>query len=239
MKKQIVVVITGFALTASLLFACKKNNNNNTPQPDANVLLVNASPGDSAARDFYFNDSKLNTQPVVYPANSGYLSIAPGGYTVKIAEVNTINPQATGSINMGSAKSYSLFAYDTLLSGKIKMFATEDNLTAPASGKAKVRFFDLSPVNVAVDIYANDSLVFANRNYADNVADNSKGSFISVDAGTYTVKLKLAGSGPNIAPLLTLSNNVFSAGKIYTVFAKGTVTGTGVNALGAEVIINN
>lgn len=236
MKKQIIAAFSALACIG-LLFSCSKSSNG-TSQQNANILLVNASPGDSAARDFYFNNVKLNTQAVAYPSNTGYLPLAPGGYSVKITEVNTINTQATGNVNFAGGQHFSVFAYDTLLSGKIKVFATGDDLTAPAANMAKVRFFHLSPVPVAVDIYANDSLVFANRSYADNVSDNSKGAFISIGAGTYTVKLRLAGSNSNISPLLTLNNNVFEAGKIYTIFAKGTITGTGVNALGAEVIIN-
>ncbi|MEP6726849.1 MAG: DUF4397 domain-containing protein [Bacteroidota bacterium] len=237
MKKQFVSAIAAVILISVLLTACKKNNND-TPQQDARILMANASPGNSAAFDFYFNDAKLNTQSLNYPANSGYLSLKPGNYTVKVAAANTINPLANSSFGIGSGKSYSVFAYDTLLSGKIKLFATEDDLTAPAAGKSKVRFFHLSPVSLAVDILANDSIVFANRSYADNTNDNSKAAFIAVNAGTYTVKIKLAGSPSSIPPLLVLNNITFSDGLIYTIFAKGTINGTGVNALGAEVIIN-
>jgi len=237
MKKKILVALAGFVCSIAFLVACKKNSDN-APQQDARVLLVNASPGDSAAYDFYFNDTKFNTQALNYPSNSGYISLKPGNYTVKVAAVNTINPLASGSYGINAGKSYSVFSYDTLLSGKIKVFATEDDLAAPAAGKSKVRFFHLSPVNLAVDILANDSVVFANRSYADNVANNSKGAFISVNAGVYTVKVRLAGSSSAIPPLLTLNNISFSDGLIYTIFGKGTINGKGVNALGAEVIIN-
>jgi hypothetical protein len=238
MKKNFLFSITTFVFFLVFLISCKKNNNDSTMQSDATVLLANISPGDSAALDFYFNDVKLNTQSISYPTNSGYLSLSPKTYTVKVAATNTINPLASGSYGLSSNNTYSVFAYDTLQSGKIKVFALQDDLTAPAAGKAKVRFLDLSPVNVAVDILANDTIVFANRSYADNVANTSKAAFISVNAGTYTVKVKLAGSAANIPALLTQNNIVFSEGKIYTVYSRGTVTGTGVNALGADVIVN-
>ncbi|MEO5683742.1 MAG: DUF4397 domain-containing protein [Chitinophagaceae bacterium] len=238
MKKKLLVAIAGFVVASVFLVACKKNDDN-SPQQDGSILMINASPGDSVGYDYYFNDVKLNAQSLKYPSNSGYVSLAPKNYTIKIAATNTINPlSSSGNYGIGAGKNYSVFAYDTLLAGKIKLFATEDDLTAPATGKAKVRFFHLSPANVSVDILANDSLVFANRSYADNVTDNAKGNFISVNAGTYTVKVKLAGTPSIIPPLLTLSNITFSEGKQYTIFAKGKVNGTGVNALGAEVIIN-
>ena len=237
MNKMLAAAIAGFIFTSIFLVACKKNDNSG-PQPDGHVLLVNASPGDTVAYDFYFNDTKLNTQPLNYPSNSGYLALKPANYTVKIAAINTINPIANGSVGVGSAAYYSVFAYDTLLSGKIKTFAIQDDLTAPAAGKSKVRFLHLSPVNLAVDILANDSVIFANRSYADNVANNSKSAFASINAGVYTIKVKLAGSGEGIPSILTLNNISLSAGSVYTIFAKGKVNGTGVNALGVEIITN-
>jgi len=236
MKKQISAIAAVVMCMAILSVACKKNDSG--PQADAKVVLVNATPGDSASYDFYFNDVKLNSQSLKFPSNSGYASLASGNYTVKVAANNTINPLASGSYGFSPSGNYSVFSYDTLLSGKVKLFATEDDLTAPASGKAKVRFFHLSPVNIAVDILANDSIVFANRSYADNVSDKAKGAFITVNAGSYTVKVKLAGSPANLPALLTLNNISFSAGSIYTIFAKGKIDGTGSNALGAEVIVN-
>ncbi len=237
MKKKILAGIAAFISVTIILTACKKSDNS-TPQQDARVIMVNASPGDSAAYDFYFNDAKLNPTPINYPSNSGYVALKPGNYTVKVAAFNTINALASGSYGISSGKSYSAFSYDTLLTGKIKLFAVEDDLTAPAAGKAKVRFFHLSPVNLPVDIVANDSVVFANRSYADNVTNSAKGAFISVNAGVYTVRVRLAGSSPAVSSLITIPNISFADGVIYTIFAKGKVNGTGVNTLGAEVIIN-
>lgn len=202
------------------------------------VMLINASPGDTAAYDFYFNDTRLNTQSVIYPSNSGYLSVASKNYAVKIAAANTINPLASGTYNLSSNRAYSVFAYDTLLSNKIKIFAVEDDISAPASGKAKLRFFHLSPANLSVDIILNDSAMFKNRSYADNVGDNSKSGFISVAAGTYGIKVRLANSAESIPPLVTINNVSFADGHVYTLFAKGKVDGKGVNTFGAEIITN-
>jgi hypothetical protein len=236
MKKQLLAVLAVALGLSVLSVACKKNDD--APQQNANVMLVNATPGDSAAYDFYFDDAKLSTQSVKYPSHSSYLSIAPKNYTIKVAATNTINPLSSGSFPLAAGRSYSVFTYDTLLSGKIKSFAIEDDLGAPPAGKVKVRFLHLSPVNIAVDILANDSIVFANRSYADNISNGAKAGFIAVNAGTYTVKIKLAGSPATLPALLTLNNISFTAGSIYTIFAKGLINGQGVNALGAEVIVN-
>ena len=234
--KQLLVVVLGIAGVSVLLGACKKNDSG--PQQDAKVMLVNAVARDSAAYNFYFNDVKLNSQAIRYPGASGYLPIKPGNYAVKIAAANTINPIAAGSYTVGAGSNYSVFAYDSIMGGKVKVFAAEDDLSAPAAGKARVRFFHLSPVAIAVDVLANDSLLFANRSYADNITNTAKGAFKTVDAGTYTIKVKLAGSPESIPAVLTLNNVNFLAGAVYTIFAKGLVDAEGVNALGAEIITN-
>jgi hypothetical protein len=145
---------------------------------------------------------------------------------------------AEANVNIGEGRNYSVFAYDTILNGKSKVFALEDDLSAPPSGKAKVRFLHLSPGNLAVDITANDVIVFDNRSYADNVTTGSKAAFKTMDAGTYTIGVRLAGSNPSIPAIVTVQNISIEAGKIYTIYAKGLVTGSGPNALGAGMIIN-
>ena len=61
-------------------------------------------------------------------------------------------------------------------------------------------------------------------------------NFTHVDAATYNLEVSLAGTNKVV---LAVPNVTLTAGKIYTVFAKGFVTGTGAQALGAQVIVNN
>jgi hypothetical protein len=230
-------ILSCLALSATLLFlnACDKDDDDGPVEP-AQFMLVNSSPGTPAV-ELYLDDVKASTTPVAYNANSGYASIAGKQYNVKIAAVNTINPIAETTINLDAGRTYSIFAYDTLLNNKAKIFAIEDDLTAPPSGKAKIRFLHLlaGPNPVAVDIAANGTVLFPNRSYADHISNGGKANFVNVDAGTYALEARIAGS-PNA--FLTVPGVVVEAGKIYTVLAKGKTNGTGELALGAQVIIN-
>ncbi|MFZ1517049.1 MAG: DUF4397 domain-containing protein, partial [Saprospiraceae bacterium] len=60
-------------------------------------------------------------------------------------------------------------------------------------------------------------------------------AFTPLDAGTYNLDVRVAGTSTValVLPAITLE-----AGKIYTVFAKGFLGGTGAQALGAEIIVN-
>jgi hypothetical protein len=59
--------------------------------------------------------------------------------------------------------------------------------------------------------------------------------FLPVDAGTYNIDVKVAGTTTVALPLTGIK---FEAGKAYTIFASGFLGGTGVSALGAQIIVN-
>ena len=236
-------LLTTIALSATLLFmnSCKKDDDAGPDEP-SNYMVVHSSPG-SPAVELYLNDAKASASPIAYGTNSAYTTIEPKQYNVKIAAVNTINPLAETSVNLNEGQSHSIFVYDTLVSSKLKVFAVEDDLSAPPSGKAKVRFFHLSPPTtsgdkILVDIVANGTVIFPNRGYADNVSDGGKGNFVTIDAGTYNVDVRIASSSPGVPAILSVPGVVVQAGKIYTLIAKGKITGTGETALGAQLIIN-
>ena len=60
-------------------------------------------------------------------------------------------------------------------------------------------------------------------------------AFTPLDAGTYNLEVRLAGTSTVALPLPGI---VLTAGKIYTVYAKGFAGGMGAQALGAEIIVN-
>ena len=232
-------IMTSLALASMVLFmnSCKKDDDDGPVEP-ASYQVVHAAVG-APSVELYLDDVKASASAIAYGTSSAYATIAPKQYNVKVAGVNTINALAETSVNLNESRNYSIFVYDTLVNNKVKIFTLEDDLAAPASGKAKVRFVHLSPNTgankIAVDIAANGTVLFANRSYADVTSDASKASFISVDAGTYTVEARLAGSN---AAILSVPGIVVEAGKIYTLVAKGILGRGGSNELAAQLIIN-
>ena len=113
----------------------------------------------------------------------------------------------------------------------MRILLIEDDLTAPAQGKAHVRFIHLSPDAPAVDItLTNGTVVFGNKAFKEFTA------FTPLDAGTYDLQVRVAGT---TTVALDLAGITLEAGKIYTVFAKGFLAGVGQQQLGAEIIVNN
>jgi hypothetical protein len=232
-------ILTSLALASMVMFmnSCKKDDDNGPVEP-SNYMVVHAATG-APSVELYLDDVKASASAVAFGTNSAYATVAPKQYSVKLAGVNTINPLAETSLNMNAGRSYSIYAYDTLLSNKLKVMTLEDDLAAPASGKAKVRFLHLSPNTtankIAIDLVTNNTVLFPNRTYADAATDAGKAAFISVDAGTYVVDVRLAGTSVNI---LSVPGIVVEAGKIYTIVAKGILGRGGSNELSAQLIVN-
>ena len=113
----------------------------------------------------------------------------------------------------------------------IEPLVLADDLSSPAAGKAHVRFVHLSPDAPAVDIglAGGGAVVFG------NVSFKGFEGFTPLDAGTYDLEVRLAGTNTVVLPL---SGITLDDGKIYTVFAKGFLAGSNEQELGAELIVN-
>lgn len=216
-----------------LLTSCDDDNDILTY---SRINVVHASP-DAPGVDLFVDNTKRNSTDLTYPNPTGYLSVLSGNRELRINAAGTTNTVAFATLNFMQDKNYSLFAYNLL--AQIGLLAVEDNLTAPASGQAHVRFFHLSPdaPTVTVGTVVNGgtfSPVFADRSFETQASAIANKDFTSVPSGSYTFEVRVAGN-----TVLTIPNVVLQAGKIYTLFAKGLVAGTGTQALGAEVITHN
>lgn len=194
----------------------------------ARVLFVHASP-DAPAVDIYVGKYR-RVSNLSYPDNSSYRSVRPDTQVVKVNVAGTSTSVITAPVRFDARKAYSIFAVDRV--ANIAPLVLEDNLSRPAPGKAHVRFVHLSPDAPPVDIaVANGGpVVFGGKSFKEAT------DFTPLPAGSYDLEVRLAGTGTVVLPLPGI---VLKAGEIYTVFAKGFVSGTGAEALGAQIIVNS
>jgi len=194
----------------------------------ANVLVTHASP-DAPGVDLLIDNDKQNSAALTYPNNTGYLDVESGTRNIKINVAGTSTTVINADLTLTKDVNYSIFAIDSV--SDISAIVFTDDLTSPASGKAHVRFIHLSPDAPAVDVAVASSgaVVFGDVAFTEGTA------FAPLDAGTYNLDVRVAGTSTValVLPAITLQ-----AGKIYTVFAKGFLAGTGAQALGAEIIVN-
>ena len=216
----------------SFLFSCDKDE---TPQATASINVIHASP-DAPGVDLLVDNSKVNTVALNFPEASGYLKVFSGTRNIKVNATGTNNSVINADLTFSADRYYSVYAYNRLAS--IAAIVVEDNLAIPAAGQAHIRFFHLSPNAPIVTVGTLSGVaftpVFSNRSFETQATASANQNFTPVAAGTYTFDVQANG-----ASVLNLPNIVLQAGKIYTVFAKGLVGGTGSQALGAQIVTHN
>jgi hypothetical protein len=223
-----------FALSISLLaftfIGCDDEETPVSPTPETSnslVKVIHASP-DAPGVDLLVDNAVAGTN-LTFPNNTGYLTVPSGTRNVKVNVTGTMTTVIEANVPFMKDVNYSVFAVNSV--SNIEPLLIEDDLTAPAQGKAHVRFIHLSPDAPAVDITLTDgTVVFGNRAFKDFTA------FTPLDAGTYNLQVRVAGTN---TVALDLPGITVESGKIYTVFAKGFLSGSGTQALGAQIIVNN
>ena len=191
------------------------------------INVVHASP-DAPGVDLLLNNTIVGTN-LMFPNNTGYLEVNSKTSNVKVNVTGTSTTAIEADLLFDAYKNYSIFAVDAV--SNISALVIEDDLTPPAPGSAHVRFIHLSPDAPAVDITLTDgTVVFGDYSFGEY------SDFIQLGADTYDLQVRLAGTATVV---LDLPGITVQDGRIYTVFAKGFVTGSGNDALGAEIILNN
>lgn len=227
MKKKFVFGMVLAGLVSVGMIGCKKDDE---MPAQARVLVTHASP-DAPGVDLLVDDTRVNTAPLTFPNNTGYLPVNAGSRNVKVNAAGTSTTVINANLNLEAGKNYSVFAVNRLAS--IEAVVLQDDLTTPAAGQAHVRVVHLSPDAPAVNIGVQGSTA----NLFSNIVFKGSTAFAPVPAGTYNLEVRVASNG---AVALTVPATL-EAGKIYTVFARGFLAppSGNTNALGASVIVNN
>lgn len=231
-------------LVLGALSSCGKDDDDiiNT----AKLSATHASPG-SPNVDIYIDGAKVTNAQLSYPGTTGvsgnpYLDVNAGIRNVKVSPNGILNV-IDANLLLEANKSYSVFAYDVLGSGTtIKVLFLSDNLKLPDTGKAHIRFLHLAPGAPAVDIEfaktGSASIDLANIPYV-GVSPNATAlsTFTPIDAGPYTVNIRATGTTAVVLGVPI----TFTAGKIYTIYARGLMSNGVGTALGlnASVITHN
>ena len=227
--KKLILVFTLSLFTLSFI-GCDDEETPVTPSPlpsNSLVKVIHASP-DAPGVDLLVDNTVAGTN-LTFPNNTGYLTVPSGTRNVKVNVTGTTTTVIDANIDFMKDKNYSVFAVNSV--ANIESILIEDDLANPAQGKAHVRFIHLSPDAPPVDVTLTDgTVVFGNKSFKEFTA------FTPLDSGSYDLEVRVAGTA-TVALDLPVIN--IEAGKIYTVFAKGFLSGNGQQQLGAEIIVNN
>lgn len=227
-NKSLLIFALLFSFSISIV-GCKSDDVTTNPSPvtQSKTMIIHASPN-APGVDALVDGTNVGTN-LTFPNNTAYLNLNSGTRNIKVNVTGTTTTVINANLNFETNKNYSIFAIDSV--SKISALFLTDDLTAPASGKSHVRFIHLSPNAPAVDVAVTGGpVLFSNYSFKQN------SNFTPLDAGTYPLEVRLAGT---TTVVLNLGNVTLQNGKIYTVFAKGFVGATGTQALGAQIIANN
>jgi len=215
-----------FILLASVIFtsfySCKKTDPNVEVKGESKVKLVNAIQAD-AVQNIFIDDEKLSNAALAFSESTDYLKLVSGNRDIKFIGNDQVETKAL--MKYTPSITYTTFLISDR-SGAREILSYEDNLSNTESGKAKIKFINVTPyfttgINVSVQ---------AGTLFVNGLQYKEASSYFSVDADL-NLRYNVLGSGIT----KTIDNSNFQAGKIYTIWFSGNTSAT----LQAHVIADN
>ncbi|SKB29580.1 DUF4397 domain-containing protein [Daejeonella lutea] len=195
-------------LAGIFLSSCVKDLSNDGPQNASALNVVNASPGPLVI-NFFLNNNLVNGPALGYSQESRYVVTSSGSKKFDAATGGTFNSIVADTIALENDKYYSMFV--TGLNNSLSTFVTEDDLSLPPSGKAKIRFINLSPDGGSFSLaIKGGAKLFSGQAY------KTASTFNMVDPGVYMFELRNSENAVEHEASLDVA-----AGKIYTIWAGG------------------
>lgn len=212
-----------FVLLAFAYTSCKKTDDAPANRQTTNLNVINAT---TDTLNFYGNGSRINTLSSLYPLGStGYIGVATGNQDYQFKSPRSPVVLLSLPLKLDSGKVYSLYVAGRAAS---QTFSTIDTLLADTLGRAKIRFVNASPDAGNLDVMIGDTVKFTSRAFKTSTV------FLPVNAGAKRVRIFQSGSAvAKIDEMRTLTG-----GRVYSLFIRGGVTGTGGAALGTGLVVN-
>ncbi len=202
--------MASFALTGILCLTACLNSDDQSQQILENTSwggFINVSP-DSQSLKFYSDGNSINSNPANYSQYFGYVPLEAGTREL-IVRANNENLD-TLMLNMEEQKRYSIFAVNHF--ENLELVAYPDDATMPPTGKALIRFIQLSPDAPAlrVSIEGQESLGVFNYKQSSG--------FMAVNETTHKDIYLI---DETTQDTLVTKEIELTNGKIYSIFSKG------------------
>lgn len=227
LKQTLRFAFTGL-LAISLFSSCKKNDPYDFEDTiAADINFINASP-DAPAAQLYVEDVLRTPSSVAYGQASGYNKTFLGDQDVVIKSTSGEATLSSSHVQFDAYGSYTFFLVGQ--NSSLGLITVTDDLTAPAAGKAKIRFVNASPNAASASLSIGGNIIATNQSF------RAVSPSVEIAAGTYAVVLTNVASG--ITTTNTTAGASFQSGKIYTVYAKGLVGNTSTATFTAGIFNN-
>jgi hypothetical protein len=212
MKKNFkqAIKVGALLLALSFSFVSCKDDKDDEPTAMASLTVVNAIEA-SAPQDFYVNDSK-KISGLTYGSNSN-ISITSGTSVGVFKNSSASEVNAISNFTLGANTKQTLFLIKNIDgSSSVNAYSNDDTAT---SGKARVRFINLSPIlSAAINVTTS-----AGTSLASAIAYKGASTYQTIDANT-SLNVNMIGS----LETTTIAGSEFQAGKVYTIWFDSSTT---------------
>ncbi|MBC7401113.1 MAG: DUF4397 domain-containing protein [Mucilaginibacter sp.] len=200
-------LLAGLCAVVLLASSCVKPKN--APTGDAHVRFVNATVG-SPSQDVYINSVLVSSGKIPYGGQTPYMTYTAGINAIVFVDGITHISQAAEDYGSEIGDYATVYFYGNMQGG-LTAGGIKDNMTAPATGKARVRFINLdyNLTNAMIMAVVGGSNLYTSLQFA------TASPYYEVDPGT---KFQPSASGVTTAPVIQFNPQ---AGKIYTVWLSG------------------
>jgi hypothetical protein len=198
--RKLVLLVAPFIVLALGLSSCAKDGSVDNQN---SFLLVTNAAETSGPQDFFSDSTKL-TSSLAYGSSSAFLPTASGSHLGRFKNSGTTNVNTSFNMVLQGEQSYNVFYVN---GGSYAIFPNDRS--APQSGKARIRFINLSATNI--DLVASGGAVLAS-----DLTFKSASAFTDIDPST-SFTVNAAGSSSSILNIPA----TFQAGHGYTVYISG------------------
>ena len=201
--RKLALPIAALIVLALGLSSCGKDGSVDNQN---SFLLVTNAAETSGPQDFYADSTKL-TSSLAYGSSSAFLPTPSGSHLGRFKNSGTTNVNTSFNMVLQGEQSYNVFYID---GGSYAIFPNDRS--APQSGKARVRFINLSTaLTTNIDLVASGGAVLAS-----NLAFKSASAFTDIDPST-SFTVNATGTSTSILSIPAS----FQAGHSYTVYISG------------------
>ena len=201
---------TAMALVMAVGFtACNDDDDLQPLDREAEIGVLNLLT-DVDAVNVHLDDEKINTSAIQAGVFSTYYTVDAGQNALTVFEAGETDTLASLSHDFKVNESFSAFILGDR--DDATLVIASDNLSAPAAGKAKIRFANFAADNDGLELWAGAG----ETALIDAVDYKSVESYVDVDPAEDVV-LRVRGEGSDLV-LAELDDVTIQAGKIYTAY---------------------
>lgn len=176
----------------------------------ARIRIVHAAP-DTPPVDVLIDDQVLLSD-AQFPSIGEYVEVPAGAHTVSVTPTGKSAADAIMK-TQGNFEAGGVYTVAAVGLANVTAEIYRDDLAAPPAGQVRVRIIHTSPDAPGADVEVVDGPTLV-----ENLAFTEASPYLTVAAGTYNLRLVIAGDNTVVVPL---PNTTLQAGTIYDVVATG------------------